>query len=122
MSVWFSIGTDSNDRYTGMKHLRQIVKLLGVFLVMAPSPGLALIQEPKRPDEDLIKARQELDEHIRKLNSPTPIVAPITGDDVVRLLPAYCVFSVRFRMFPVAASPPDPLRSQNVFLVLKPGK
>ncbi len=82
----------------------------------------AAFQNARTTDQDRQRVRQPLDDYLAKLRAQSPSIIPILGDDVDLLLPSYAVFAVRFRMFPVTVAPPDPLKSQNLFFVLRPGK
>ena len=75
-------------------------------------------QEPKLP-EDVQKAQQQVDEHLKKLGGPVAQILWL--EPVSQTFPNHYFFAARYRQFPVARALPEGLQASNVFVVPKNG-
>jgi hypothetical protein len=70
---------------------------------------------------DQAKAEKAVKEFLAEKKIETP-VTPITDEGLAKAFPDAHFFAVVFRQYPVARIAPEPLKSQNVFVVPKDGK
>ncbi len=88
--------------------------------VMAlPAARPVLIQGDDQ--KNLAAARIRVEERLKELSAQHATVTLITEESIEKMIPGYRVFSVRFRMYPVAMLAPEPLKSQNLFFVPERG-
>src|SRR5438876_5732817 len=108
-----------DDRGSTMTVAATIAAALLAIVQFASVPAFA--QKTPMTVLDTKKAQGVVEERLRRLNSPSPVVAPIMDESVARLFTRHVLISVRFRMYPVAVLPPDPLKPQNLFAVQRDG-
>ncbi len=97
--------------------LRMTLAALAVFLLARP--GMSGDKE-KPADETLQKAKKQVLAHLGE--APARQVEAVADKFVRQVLPNHVVVIVGFPQWPVAVSPPAPLKSRNLFLVPKEGK
>jgi hypothetical protein len=95
-------------------------RLLAVVAVLTVTAAALAADKPSA--DDLKKAEKTVQDRLGELKGPNAKVEAITDEPVQRALPGQMVFSVFFRLFPVAIRPPEPLKSQNLFFVGPDGK
>lgn len=88
------------------------MRLLAACFVSAFLTNVALADE--KADQ---KAREALDKKLTELKAPKGELVQVTGDSLTRSFPKQCFFVLRYRQFPVAILPPEPLKSNNLFIV-----
>lgn len=98
---------------------------LSIFLACAVAALLfvagGLRADEKADKEEQAKAERVVKEFLddKKVTAPP---MPITDEAVTKAFPGSHVFSLVFPQFPVARVPPEPFKSQNLFIVPKDGK
>jgi hypothetical protein len=95
-------------------------KLLAVLAVLTAAGGTFAADKPSA--DDLKKAEKTVQDRLGELKGTSAKVEALTDESLARALPGQVVFSVLFRLFPVAIRPPEPLKSQNLFAVGPDGK
>jgi hypothetical protein len=95
-------------------------KLLAV--VAALTVTVAALAADKPSADDLKKAEKTVQDRLGELKGTNAKVEALTDEPLQRALPGQMVFSVFFRLFPIAIGPPDPLKHQNLFFVGPDGK
>jgi hypothetical protein len=72
--------------------------------------------------EDVKKAEKQVQDRLDELKATGTKVDAISDDAVAAALPGHLCFAVVFRQFPIARKPPEPLNSQNLFVVNPKGE
>ena len=90
-----------------------VIYTLALWALVGPAASLAFADGPL-PDPLVRK----LAEHA---GAERGQVVPITEDFLARIFSRHFVFALRFRQYPVALVPPDPLESNNLFVVKPDG-
>ncbi|MBY0522235.1 MAG: hypothetical protein K2R98_02490 [Gemmataceae bacterium] len=92
-----------------------LAALLGIAFLASGTLGAAA--DVKKPSEDDVKKAKELAGQIAKGGDATVF----TDESLLKLFPGQFFVGVRYRQYPVAMLPPEPLMSFNLFVV-KDGK
>ena len=97
--------------------IRQRLCITAVCFLFLLISSAVRAQEPKKPPEEVLKAQQKVEEHLKKLGAPAAQILWI--EPVSQTLPNHYFFAARYRQFPVARALPEGLRASNVFVVPK---
>jgi hypothetical protein len=88
--------------------------------------GLAAVvpaaDKDKPSADDLKKAEKQVTDRLEELKAAGTKVDAISDEAVASALPGQLFFAVLFRQFPIARKPPEPLNSQNLFVVNAKGE
>jgi hypothetical protein len=95
-------------------------RLLAVVAVLTVTVITLAADKPNM--DDLKKAEKTVQDRLGELKVNNAKVEALTDEPLQRALPGQVVFSVFFRLFPVAIRPPEPLKPQNLFFVGPDGK
>jgi hypothetical protein len=99
---------------------RTVSAILASILFMGPCSGFAAFQQggsQQGNDARMEKARKLVDGRLSKLSVQAQAVIPISVQFIRASFPNDFLFAVRFRLYPVAVLPPEPLKSQNIIAV-----
>jgi hypothetical protein len=86
------------------------------------SVAVAALAADKPSADDLKKAEKTVQDRLAELKGTNAKVEALTEEVLPRALPGPMVYSVFFRLFPVAIRPPEGLKPQNLFFVGSDGK
>jgi hypothetical protein len=87
--------------------------------MLAPAPGAAGQDKLSEAQQQAVK---QVRARLQELKAPEAHVEALTDRAIAESFPGHTFVTVRFRLWPVAIAPPEPLRSQNLFAVSKDGK
>jgi hypothetical protein len=96
---------------------------VAVVALISGGPAPAAPPDKDKPTaDDVAKVEKVVKDHLEKTGGPAANVQYVQYDPVWHAFPKYYFFTAFFRLYPVAAAPPEGLKSSNIFVVGPDGK